>query len=612
MKTLKKFLVGIIAIIFTFSITGSISVLAATSPTLTDSINYSVLGFSTVTNTGLTTLSGDLGLYSGTSITGFFGTTANEGPGTVAGTVHQTDGPGVGTAQNAQVDNVAAFSTLNQGCDNTYADGQDLTLLSPLGPGVYCSLGSFALSGNLNLTGSGVWIFKSATTLTTAPGSSITGGDPCNVWWRVGSSATLGTTTHFIGNILALSSITMNTGATLNGRAMAQTGAVTLDTNTISGPICSAPSTTAQLTLIKSVINNNTGSKTAADFSLTATGSTIITGVSGTAAVTNKTVNAGVYTLSEVNQTGYTEGLWTCTNGIVVNGSKQITLVAGDTTTCTIINDDVYTPQGGAGIVVPPLIDVVKVPSPLALPNGPGLVTYTYTLRNTGTVPVSNITMVDDSCSPLALTSGDTNADSKLDLTESWIYKCSTTLSKTRTNIITATGWSNGISAIDTASATVVVGVPIVPPLIHVTKIPNPLSLLSSGTVTYTYTVTNPGTVPLGNVNIIDDKCTGLPGRVIGHPGDLNRNDLLESNEIWSFTCKSNLTKTTTNTATASGSANGLTAKDFAIATVVVANTVPLLPKTGFPSVPWNIVLLSSVLGLASISSVLILRKYLV
>ncbi|MFA6918637.1 MAG: hypothetical protein WC244_00785 [Patescibacteria group bacterium] len=223
--------------------------------------------------------------------------------------------------------------------------------------------------------------------------------------------------------------------------------------------------------------------------------------------------------------------------------------------------------------------------------------------------------MVDDSCSSTTLASGDSNGDAKLDVNETWTYNCSTTLSTTHTNTVVATGWANGISAIDIASATVVVGAPVVPPLIHVTKLPSPLTLpASGGMVTYTYTVTNPGTVPLSNVSITDDKCTGLPGRVVGHPGDINKNDLLESNETWIFTCKSNLTKTTTNTATASGEANGLTAKDYAITTVVVAAAaVPKLPNTGSffegNTVQWIMAMLAGLLILVSVSVALILKK---
>lgn len=217
---------------------------------------------------------------------------------------------------------------------------------------------------------------------------------------------------------------------------------------------------------------------------------------------------------------------------------------------------------------MPPLIDVVKVPDPLALPGGPGLVKYTYTLRNIGTVPVTNITMVGDTCIPIVLISGDTNNDNMLNVDEVWVHTCQTTLTKTHTNTIVATGWANGISAVDIASATVIVGLSAVPPLIHVTKIPNIFTLDAGGDlVTYTETVTNPGIVALSNVVLTDDKCS--PVTYIS--GDTNLDTLLDPSESWVYICRSNLTKTTTNTALATGEANGITVKDFAIVTVVVA-----------------------------------------
>jgi hypothetical protein len=198
------------------------------------------------------------------------------------------------------------------------------------------------------------------------------------------------------------------------------------------------------------------------------------------------------------------------------------------------------------------------------------------------------------------LISGDTNGDSKLDVNETWVYTCSTTLTKTHTNIVTATGWANGISAIDIASATVIVGVPVVQPLIHVTKVPSPLAMpAEGGMVTYTKAVTNLGTVPLNNIRLTDDKCAIV--KYIS--GDINKNLKLDPTEIWTYTCQMNLTKTTTNTVTAKGDANGLTATDFAIATVVVAPTIatavvaptaPKLPNTGLrlplreDDIPWN------------------------
>ncbi|MGD0003419.1 MAG: ice-binding family protein [Anaerolineaceae bacterium] len=213
--------------------------LAATSPTLGAAASYSVLAHTTVTNTGPTTMPGDLGVSPGSAVTGF--PPGHVGP---PGHIHKADG----SAHNAQIANTAAFGYLDQGCTTTYAGTQDLTLVSPLGPGVYCA-DAFILTKNLTLLGGGpsdVWIFKSAATLTTSSGSSVTGGDPCNVWWRLVSSATIGTTTAFEGNILALASIDLDTGASLNGRALAQTGAVTLHGNTISDSNClAAPAPTA-------------------------------------------------------------------------------------------------------------------------------------------------------------------------------------------------------------------------------------------------------------------------------------------------------------------------------------------------------------------------------
>jgi hypothetical protein len=124
---------------------------------------------------------------------------------------------------------------------------------------------------------------------------------------------------------------------------------------------------------------------------------------------------------------------------------------------CVVTNNDI-----GVPVIVPPvpsLIDVVKVPSPLALPNGSGSVLYTYSLKNIGTVPVSNVTMVGDTCRPIVRISGDANNDNILDLTETWVHTCTTTLTATHTNNVVATGWANGLSAVDIASATVVVGV---------------------------------------------------------------------------------------------------------------------------------------------------------
>jgi hypothetical protein len=221
---------------------------AAIVPTviLGTSANYSVLGGSTVTNTGNSVLNGSLGLSPGTSITGF-------PPGIVAGSIDNANG----AAAQAQIDLTAAYvdaagRVLN---GTTTADLGNLILVG----GVYAgpSKSALSLTGNLTLDGAGdpnsVFIFQTNSTLTTASGSSVTlinGAQECNVFWQVGSSATLGTGSSFAGNILALTSITVTTGVTIHGRALARNAAVTLDTDTFILPTCdlSVPTTTSSTT----------------------------------------------------------------------------------------------------------------------------------------------------------------------------------------------------------------------------------------------------------------------------------------------------------------------------------------------------------------------------
>jgi len=208
--------------------------LAQTAPSLGTAQSYAVLGGSTVTNTGPSVIGGDLGVSPGLAATGF-------PPGTVsAGAIHAGDAAAL-SAQNSLT--TAYNSAAGQVCTQDLT-GQDLGGKT-LTPGVYCFTTSGALTGTLTLNAQGsaaaVFIFKFGSTLTTAGGSSvvmINGGSQCNVFWQVGSSATLGTTTSFAGNILALTSITATTGANIIGRALARNGAVTLDTNNITPASC--------------------------------------------------------------------------------------------------------------------------------------------------------------------------------------------------------------------------------------------------------------------------------------------------------------------------------------------------------------------------------------
>jgi hypothetical protein len=220
------------------------TILAATAPDLGTADSFAILaGTPNITNVPTSSIAGDVGLSPATGAG--IGLTAAQ----VTGKIYAVDAAGpAGSVANpgllttAKADLVGAYDALSAGdnatCDITYAGTKDLVGLS-LVPGVYCA-DAFELSGTLTLSGTGVWIFRSAATLVTSGTANVVGGNPCNVWWKVVSSVTLGTNTALRGNILALTSIALQTGATLDGRALARNGAVTLDHNTITSTTCSS------------------------------------------------------------------------------------------------------------------------------------------------------------------------------------------------------------------------------------------------------------------------------------------------------------------------------------------------------------------------------------
>ena len=193
--------------------------------------SYGVLAALSISNTGPTTINGDIGLSPGqlSSITGLSSIT-------VTGQVHAADQE----ALQAQNDLGTAYTTA-AGLSST-AVQQDLTGLT-LTPGVYNATSSLQLSGNLTLDGAGdpnaTWVFQTGSSLTAATGSSITligQASACNVYWQVGSSATLDTSAAFVGTVMAQQSISAGTGATVQGRLLAENGSVTLDSNVITPP----------------------------------------------------------------------------------------------------------------------------------------------------------------------------------------------------------------------------------------------------------------------------------------------------------------------------------------------------------------------------------------
>jgi len=199
---------------------------------LESAANFAVLGGSAVTNTGPSLITGSVGVSPGTAITGF-------PPGNVVvGAKHAGDG----VAGQAEADLTTAYNEALAQVPTVDLTGQNLGGLT-LTPGVYHFDSSAQLTGILTLNGSGnanaIFVFQIGSTLITASNASVVaenGAQAANVYWQVGSSATLGTGTFFIGNILAFTSITTNTNASVAGRLLARNGAVTLDTNEVTFP----------------------------------------------------------------------------------------------------------------------------------------------------------------------------------------------------------------------------------------------------------------------------------------------------------------------------------------------------------------------------------------
>jgi len=719
LKKIRFIPVLLILLLVGMMIAPTISMAAEPTVNLGTTSSFAVLAGSTVTNTGSTTIDGDaggdVGVSTGSAITGF-------PPGIVTGAMHSNDA----SAIQAQTDLVTAYNDAAGRSTTQDLTGTDLGTLT-LTPGVYTFSTSAQLTGDLMLDGQGlsdpVFIFKIGSTLTTASNSRIllkNGARYCRTFWQVGSSATLGSSSTFVGHIFAMASITANNGATVQGQLLARNGAVTLDTNTITNGYCStppAPPVPATLHIIKHVINDDGGTAVASAFTLhVKAGGIDVAGspaAGGESPGTTYTLPAGTYVVNEATPVGYTKAYSgdsdssgnitlaagadktvTITNndispavpanlhiikhvinddggtavasaftlhlkfgGIDVAGSPaagvespgttytlpagtyvvsenplagyiavysgnsdpagNIILTAGADSTVTVTNNDIPTPPiissgGGSSYVISPLINVIKTPSPLALPSGAGLVTYTYKVTNPGLVALSNVSVTDDKVSPVTYVSGDVNADNLLQPSETWIYTVQMNLSATTTNTATAKGSANGMTATDIALATVIVttGVVVYPPLINVTKIPAPLALTTGpGLVTYTYKVTNPGLVALSNIGITDDKVS--PVTYVS--GDVNDDSLLQPDETWIYTSQMNLNASTTNTATAKGSANGLTAVDIAFATVVVTPLkppTPKLPKTGSETnVPWLFPIGVFAIGLLLITFPVIKRR---
>jgi len=236
----RSFAVGTTASVVILTWVAGTSQAWAAQPTvgLGTATSFAVLAGTTVTNTGPTKISGDLGVSPGKAVTGF-------PPGQVTnGVQHKGDA----TALRAKNDLTTGYND---------AAGRTPATVAPndlggktLAPGVYKSFSALSLTGTVTLDAksdpNAVFVFQAVSTLITASSSTVKligGAQACNVFWQVGSSATLGTRTTFVGSILALTSATVRTGATVAGRVLARNGQVSLDANIITRPTCVAPST---------------------------------------------------------------------------------------------------------------------------------------------------------------------------------------------------------------------------------------------------------------------------------------------------------------------------------------------------------------------------------
>lgn len=328
---------------------GASPALAATSSVaLGAATSYSVLGHETVTNTGNTVVGGDLGVSPGTSVTGF-------GPGRIlanGGNFHSADS----SSAAAQAALTTAYNdAASRPLTSSIVTGDYQLGGRTFGPGVYGAASSAQITGTVTLDGGGdpnaVFIFQMGSTLTTAAGSPsipasivklINGAKPANVFWQVGSSATLGTYSYFSGTIMALASVTVTTGAHVRGRALASTGAVTLDDDDFAS---APPSFSSGIKITSS-----------------ATSSTATPTISGTADASNGTLVTVTVTPTTgpaiTLQATVTGGTWSVPSSALANGTYTVVATVIDSAgnplsdTQTLTVDTTTAPPGSLAIAI--------------------------------------------------------------------------------------------------------------------------------------------------------------------------------------------------------------------------------------------------------------------
>ena len=241
------------------------------------------------------------------------------------------------------------------------------------------------------------------------------------------------------------------------------------------------------------------------------------------------------------------------------------------------MNESVSDQASATVQTIAPAIGLAKVAAPVIVAPGQA-VTYTFTVTNAGDDPLSAINLSDDQCAPVLFEGGDLNGNTLLDLSEQWVYTCSAPASADLTNVATVTG----VDSLDgVVSAQASANVNVISPAIGLSKSVDPATIYAGQTVTYTFTVTNPGDDPLVGVVLSDDQCA--PINFDG--GDLNSDSVLDLAESWVYTCSASVAADLTNTATVSGTDSlGSQVSAQASAVVNVINPAIGLSKSADPA----------------------------
>ena len=473
---------------------------------------FGLLAGSGVTNTGSSVINGDVGSSPLPAVTGF-------PPGMVNGTLYTT--PNAVTAQ-AQSDLTAAYLVAAGAPTTSDLTGVDLGTFNagnPLIPGVYSFSSTAALTGNLTLDGQGdpnaQWIFQIGSSLTTAVNATVSfinGASPCNVFWQVGESATIQTNNTFGGTIMALTSITLN-GGTLNGRALARNGAVTISAAEFVNPICPAgPCVTVTkvadraVAAVGEVITYTYNVCNCGPSTLTL--NSLVDSRLGSLAVDFLAANGGSAMLAASDCTSFnkTYTVQATDPTPLVNTVIAIASSGGVTVTDTAQASVIITAPG-------PCVTLEKTANRTVVAVGE-FITYTYRVCNCGVAPLTVNSVVDSRLGDLsadfvAANGGSAILGTGLCTSFNKVYTVLATDPSPLTNLATVTASSGGVTVTSSDTASVVITAPAAP-CVTVVKTADRAVAMPGELITYTYTVCNCGAAPLTVNSVIDSRLGDL------------------------------------------------------------------------------------------------------